>query len=70
MFCILFLHSYSDALSYQTFHRIHLQTMHQNFSVFLEELFHNNVIRMVEIYFVKRFLYCINNYYIQPPMFC
>jgi hypothetical protein len=31
-----FLHSYSNALNYLTFFRIHLQIMHQVFSVFLE----------------------------------
>ncbi len=64
------LHSYSDALSYLTFCRIHLQTMHQIFSVFLEFLFHNNFVKMVETSFVKIFLYCIDNYYIWPPVFC
>ncbi len=40
------------------------------FCVLFKNLFHNNVVKTIEIYFVRRFLYCINNYYIFLPMFC
>ncbi len=65
IFLILFLHSYSDAFNYLTLRRIHMQTMHQNFS-----LFHSNIVKIVEIFLFIRFLYCIDNYYIWPHVFC
>ncbi len=65
IFLILFLHSYSDAFNYLTLCRIHMQTMHQNFS-----LFHSNIVKIVEIFLFIRFLYCIDNYYIWPHVFC